>query len=722
MVRKVALLLLLVSSGFAQKKPVTLDALDRLNAGGRGAPGPELWMPGGNSFLVRHDKSLSLYDCANRRSKTVLNLDEIDAAAIESPAEEAPADWINRRAGRGGMDLSADGKELLYTARGDIFLIHLDTGRWDQITKTPAVERDARLSPDGKTIAFRRGPDLYTIDTGGKNETRLTQDGSGTLRNGELDWVYPEELDLNDAFWWSPDSKSIAYFQFDIQTEPLYPHEDLLGRRAIYEPERYPRAGDNNAAVRFGVVSAAGGATRWYDLGDTRDSYLIARAGWMLDSRSLYVLRFNRVQNRDALLSIDVASGARTTIFEESDPYWVNLKGDIRFLNGGRQFLWTSERGPGGYRHIFLYASDGSSVQRLTSGPWEVSSISAVDEAAGRIFYVADEPSHLEQHLYSIGLDGGNKQRLTREAGSHAISMGPGGHYYVDTWSSLTQPRRSFLDSGDGTELGSYGDRDSNPGDEYEILPAEILTFSTPDGVTLYGRLIKPAGYSPGRRYPVIVTVYGGPGVGLPVHNAWPAINIDQVLAQKGYVVWQCENRGGEGRGHDFETAIYHRLGATELADQVAGVRHLITMGIADPQRIGIRGWSYGGFMTVNAMLNAPDVFKAGFAGAPVTSWVNYDSIYTERYMGLPKDNPDGYRDTALPPNARNLAGALMLVHNFEDDNVLFQNSIQLASALQLAGKQFEFMVYPQKTHGVTGPAARQMNQMMIDFFDRSLR
>ena len=239
----------------------------------------------------------------------------------------------------------------------------------------------------------------------------------------------------------------------------------------------------------------------------------------------------------------------------------------------------------------------------------------------------------------------------------------------------------------------------------------------------LYGRLIKPAGFQQGKKYPVIVPVYGGPGVGLPVRNSWQGnLNLDQVLAHKGYVIWQAENRGGMGRGHAFETAVYHKLGEVELADQVAGIKYLISLGFVDPQRIGIHGWSYGGFMTVNAMLNAPDVFQAGFAGAPVTSWLNYDTIYTERYMGLPSQNADGYRDTALPAKAKNLKGRLMLVHNFEDDNVLFQNSLQMTNALQLAGKQFEYMLYPQKSHGVSGPASRQMNQMMIEFFDRSLK
>jgi dipeptidyl-peptidase 4 len=257
---------------------------------------------------------------------------------------------------------------------------------------------------------------------------------------------------------------------------------------------------------------------------------------------------------------------------------------------------------------------------------------------------------------------------------------------------------------------------------EYEVLPAEIVTFPGADGTMLYGRIIRPAGFDAGRKYPVVVNVYGGPDVDLPVRNAWPGINLDQVLAHHGYVVWQAENRGGSGRGHAFETSIYHKLGVNELADQVAGVRYLISLGFVDPARIGIRGASYGGFMTVNALLNAPDVFRAGFAGAPVTNWMNYDSIYTERYMGLPKENLAWYRETALPHHAANLRGKLMLVHNFEDDNVLFQNTLQLTEALEAAGKQFEMMLYPQKTHGITGTNALHENRLMLDFFDRWLR
>jgi dipeptidyl-peptidase-4 len=273
-----------------------------------------------------------------------------------------------------------------------------------------------------------------------------------------------------------------------------------------------------------------------------------------------------------------------------------------------------------------------------------------------------------------------------------------------------------------GQEVAVFREPDRKQADEYDILPTEVVQFRGPDGTMLYGRLIKPAGFQQGRKYPVVVQVYGGPGVGLPVRNSWQGVNLDQVLAHRGYVVWQAENRGGQGRGHAFETAIYHKLGINELADQVAGVQYLIAQGIADPDRIGIRGWSYGGFMTVNALLRAPDVFRAGFAGAPVTNWLNYDTIYTERYMGLPSENTAAYQDTALVPLADRLKGKLLLVHNFEDDNVLFQNSLQLTNALQLADKQFEFMLYPQKSHSVTGAASNQMNRLTVEFFDRALK
>ena len=709
--------------GQAQKKPITLDTLyatARGGRGGRGAGMPAAWAPDGRTFLVRGQGALAVYDPATRKSKDLLATGPLDEAAVKVPREDGAFDWQNRRIRADGLEFSASGKELLYPSGGDLFLLHVDSGKLEQLTRTPVVETDAKISPDGKMVAFRRGQDLYTVEAGSGKETRLTLDGTETLRNGGLDWVYPEELDLGTAFWWSPDSRSIAYLQFDESREPVFPHEDLLGVRALYEPQRYPQAGENNADIRFGVVAATGGATRWLETGDTRTAYLIARAGWVPDSHAVYMVRLNRVQNKLEMVSLDVESGKPSVVFQESDPYWINLAGDVRFLSDGKRFLWTSERD--GFRHIYLYSADGKTVRQLTRGAWEVTAINGVDEKAGRVFYASSEASHMESNLYSVGLDGGDERRLTSEAGTHSISMGPTGAYYLDTYSNPQSPSRVVLHAGSGAELAVYREADGTQANEYDILPAEVVSFKAADGTALNGRILRPAGFQAGKKYPMVVTVYGGPGVALPIRNAWTGADIDQVYAHHGYVVWQAENRGGMGRGHAFETAIYHNLGATELADQVAGVKYAISLGFVDPKRVGIHGWSYGGFMTVNALLNAPDVFACGAAGAPVTNWLNYDTIYTERYMGLPADDADGYKNTALPAKAANLKGRMMLMHNYEDDNVLFQNSLQLIAALEGAGKTFDLALYPQKSHGVSGALARQMNETMLEFFDRWLK
>jgi dipeptidyl-peptidase-4 len=406
-------------------------------------------------------------------------------------------------------------------------------------------------------------------------------------------------------------------------------------------------------------------------------------------------------------------------ILEETDRYWVNLGGEPRFVDEGKQFLWLSERD--GFRHIYLYSTEGKMIRQLTKGTWEATGISGVDEPAGRVFYTSSEPSPLERHLYSIGLDGQDKRQLTSGAGTHTINMSPRANYYLETFSNVSSPPRTTLHASDGAELGVYREADRRAVDGYDILPTEFVSFKDPKGTLFYARLIRPAEFEPGKKYPAIVQVYGGPGA-QGIRNSWSGVDLDQVYAHQGFVVWQMDNRGSTGRGHAFETPIFHNLGAIELTDQIAGVEHLVSMGFVDRARIGVYGWSYGGFMTLNALLNAPEVFRCGIAGAPVTDWRNYDTIYTERYMGLPTDNRDGYKNTALPQRAKNLQGNLMIAHNLEDDNVLFQNTVQMIDALEQAGKQFEFSLYTQKTHAVNGAADRQLDAARLAFFERYLK
>jgi dipeptidyl-peptidase-4 len=712
------------SISFGQRKPITLAALDEVaSLGPQGRGNPVAWSPDGTKFIYRDMRRLAIYDIPSQKSRDLLDTSAMDPSAgnparLEQPAE--PFGWENRRVSESDVQWSGNGKQVLYVGTGDLYLIEVADGSWTQLTKTPDAEEDAKLSPDGTTVAFRRDWDLYSLDLNSHKERRLTAGGSDTLRNGGLDWVYPEELDLGTAYWWSPDSKSIAYLQFDTSHEPLFPHEDLKGRKAVYEPERYPQAGDNNPDVRLGIVSVGGGSTKWLDVGNTRSDYLVARVTWTPDSKSVFVVRPSREQSKLELLSYDVRSGKSKRVLEEKDQYWVNVNGEPIFVKGGAEFLWLSERD--GFRHIYLYnAASGGSPKQLTRGNWEVTSISGVDETAGRVYFLSSESSPLDRQLYSVGLDGEGKRQLTSGAGTHSVAMSPNAKYYLHGFSNVSTPPSITLHAGDGKELGVYRGMDRRVADQYEVLPTELLNYKGPDGTTFYARLIRPAKFDATKKYPAVVLVYGGPGA-QGVRNSWLGADFDQVLAHAGFVVWQVDNRGSVGRGHAFETPVYRNLGPVELADQVAGVKQLLSMGFVDATRIGVRGWSYGGFMTLNAMLNASDTFHAGIAGAPVTDWRNYDTIYTERYMSLPTVNVDGYKSTALPQFANKLKGPLMIMHNLEDDNVLFQNSVQMIDALEKAGKQFELTLYTQKTHGVTGIESRHMNEAMLGFFERQLK
>lgn len=695
----------------AQKKPVTIDAIATARPP---APLVPIWAPDGQRFVYLEEGKILMYDIATRTKRELVALGALNAAALKPrPPESYP--WENRGVREQNIQWFPSGRELLIRAAGDLFRFRLDSGGWVQLTSTTEDERDPKLSPDGRRVSFRREHDLWVLELASGKTTRLTHDGSPTLLNGELDWVYPEELALGTAHWWSPDSTRIAYLQFDVSREPIYPQLDLLPLPPKYEPQRYPKAGEANAEVRLGVVPASGGQTRWMDLGETRDA-LLARVYWVPDSSGLLAQRLNRVQNRQQLLMADAASGAARVILEESDPYWINVRDNFRWLDNGREFLWWSERD--GFGHLYRYSREGKLLAQLTQGEWEVTEVAGVDEKAGLVYYVSTEASPLERHLYRVSLNGGQRERLTSKAGTHSINMGPTAEFFLDTYSDLSTPPSTVLCSQSGSQLAVLRSADARLLTEYEILPTEIVQVKASDGSLLYARLIKPAAFAPGNKYPAVVVVYGGPHA-QAVRNAWSGLSFDQVLAHRGFVVWQLDNRGSAGRGHRWEAAVYRNLGARELEDQKEGLRHLLSLGFVDPARIGLHGWSYGGYMTLYCLLNAPDLFRAGVAGAPVTDWRNYDTIYTERYMGLPTDNPEGYRRSAPVNKAEALKADLLIVHNFEDDNVLLQNTIQMAAALQRAGKRFSMMLYPAKGHSPQN--RRHLYELMLAFFEQTL-
>jgi dipeptidyl-peptidase 4 len=682
----------------AAKKPVTIEAVINNPPGLAGRSGAAItWAPDGSRFVLNDHGTLFLHDARTGNQREMIALGKLEAAAVKaSPA--AVFDWTNRRVGESDIQWFADGKRLLVAASGDLFVVDVSRGSFDALTQTGAIERDPKLSPDNKYVSFRRGPDLYAVEVATRQVTQLTNNGSDTLLNGLLDWVYPEELELATAHWWSPDSQTIAYLQFDIAREPVFPQVSLLSTRGVLEPERYPKAGDPNAEVRLGIVPVKGGATRWMDLGEPRGA-LLARVVWARSGREILAERLNRVQNKLDLLAANVETGVSRNVIHEEDRFWINVKGQPVFLGGeggdDRRFLWTSERT--GFRHLYVYGDDGQLRKQLTSGDWEVDNVLGVDKARQLIYFTSSEDSPLERQMYSIAFDGTGKQKLSANTGTHTVSLSPTCDYYMDDFSSLTAPPRSTIRNTHGPEQRVFREADAANA-EYDILPTEIVRMKTSDGAELYARMVKPPGFRAGVRYPAVVMVYGGPGV-QAIHNSWQGLSWDQVLAHKGFVIWQLDNRGSMGRGHQFESVIYHNMGRHELADQKEGIQYLISQGFVDAKRIGLYGWSYGGYMTLYTVTNAPGLIKAAIAGAPVTSWNNYDSIYTERYMGLPEDDPEAYKAASPQTKAAGLEGTkLLIVHNMEDDNVHFQNTIQMANALENADKQFYMLVYSQTT------------------------
>lgn len=698
----------------AQKKPVTVETVAEQGRV-REAP-PVVWAPDGKSFAFFQGADVMLYDLATKSERPLLSLGPLEKAAAAVP-ESARYDWQNRHVSPERLEWSPDGKRLLLAIRGDLFWFSLSSGAWEQLTSTPEAESDPKLSPDGARVAFRRGHDLYSLEIATRQLSRLTDDGSATLLNGELDWVYPEELDLGTAYWWSPDSKRIAYMQFDVAHEFVYPQVALTGLRAVAEPERYPQAGTPNADVRVGVVAATGGATHWMDTGETR-GFLISRVYWTPDSTRLAIERLNRVQNHLDLLLADAGSGASHAILSENDPYWIN-QNDLFTFVGKDQFLWGSERD--GFRHLYLYNLAGQQRKRLTEGKWEVTDLVGVDESQQKVYFISTEASPLDRELYSVKLNGKGRTRISREPGTHDISLSPSLDYYLDTFSSLTDPQRTDVYSIEGEKSSTFRAPNRALPDEYELQSSEIAEVKAHDGALLYGRLIKPANFRAGEKYPAVVIVYGGPDA-QDVVNAWQGADWAQLLAARGFVVWELDNRGSSGRGHAFEVPLYRRFGKAELADQLEGVRYLVAQGFVDPARVGIYGWSYGGFMTLYSVLNSQDTFRAAIAGAPVTNWRNYDTIYTERYLGLPLENVDGYRASSPVDYASKLKSTLLLVHNIEDDNVLFQNTVQMVQALEQSGRIFEQVIYTEKTHGVTGTVRKQLLATMLDFFEKNLK
>ena len=591
--------------------------------------------------------------------------------------------------------------------KGTFFVWDFAGKRLVPVSARPGYQQFAKFSPDGRMVGFVRDHNIYVTDLATGTETALTTDGGENVINGTSDWVYEEELDLRDAFRWSPDGRRIAFWRLDqTAIRPFY----LVNQDSLYPtlvPVRYPKTGTANSTVTIGVTELATGRTSWVDLGGEQDIY-IAAMDFADSPNELWLTRLNRHQNRLDLLLADATTGAARVIMSDSDSAWVDAN-QPRWIAGGKQFLFVSERE--GYDQVYLFNRDGSLVRRVTPGGWDVFELIGVDEQSKVLYFTGAIDGPLGRPLLRVGLDGQGLARISTEPGTHGVAFDPTFRLYVDTYSRAGVPPVETLRRANGTLVRPLAGNLAlvRKVDALRLRAPEFLKVPTSGGVELNAWIIKPRDFDPSRHYPLLLFVYGGPG-SQTVTDAWGSAQYlwHQMLAQEGYLVASVDNRGTGGRGARFMKMTYLRLGRYESADQIAAARWFAQQPFVSADRIGIWGWSYGGYMTSRTVFLGGGVFKAAIAVAPVTDWRFYDTIYTERYMRTPQENSAGYDESAALTYADSLKGSFLLVHGTGDDNVHFQNSERLVERLEAANKQFDLRIYPNKTHSIAGGNTRE--------------
>jgi dipeptidyl-peptidase 4 len=724
-----------ISSAGAQTaptKPLTIETL--YQPGGLTGRGPETveWSPDGTklTFVQRDEKGekgeLWYVDAATGEKKVLVSAEKL--ASLDPDVNKVKNEREKERRTRYRVAAylwAPDSKHLIFDSQGQLWLYDLGTQTGVQFTSAPDPSGDPKFSPDGAHVAYVRKHNLYVRPVSGKDEKQLTKDTGDDLFNGDIDWVYTEELGVRSNYFWSPDSKEIVFLHMDESKVPIYPITDWLPTHPSVDNEKYPKVGDPNPVVKLGVIDTDKDKVRWISLAMDKDeeSY-IPRFGWVKEG-VMWAALLNRTQDKMELFFIDAKTGKSRLMFTETTPEaWIDFENvEIPFLKSGG-FLWRSWRD--GHTHIYLYSfdkqnpmsADAKLERQLESGDYEVQGIEGVDEAAGTVFFDANKDDPRQRHIFSVQLDGSGLKALTPEEGIHAGNFSGDGKHYAHMFGSERSPSISLCTVG-GSCSPVWQARDEIA--EYGLRSPKYLEFKADDATTLYGQLLLPPDAAASGKIPLIVYLYGGPAAQLVKKGTPDPFN--EILARKGFAVFTVDNHGTPGRDRKFQTAIRHEFGAIELKDQLTALDQLYAQyPQLDKDRTGIWGWSNGGSMTLYAMTHS-DRFRAGVAVAPVTSQVNYDSIYTERYMGLLKDDKAGYEQSDVTRDAANLHGALLLVHGTSDDNVHFQNSIQMVNALINAGKPFRLMIYPNKTHSIAGKDARvHLFNMIVDHFERELK
>jgi dipeptidyl-peptidase-4 len=620
---------------------------------------------------------------------------------------------------------SPDGKQLLVPIAGNLYLIDVSKPDAARMVASGNV-LDPKISPKGRYVSFVRDQNLFVIDLSTGKEKQLTSDGKGTVHNGEAEFVAQEEMAQTTGYYWAPDDSAIAYKRYDEAPVPVVRRFEIFADRTEVVEQRYPAAGDPNVLVQLKIVTLGDAAIRDVALGANQDIYLV-RADWSGDSKALLFQRQSRDQKKLELISVDAATLAQRVLITETSPTWVSIFDDLRFLGNGKGFVWSSERS--GRKHLYLYDMNGKLLHPISQGEWGIDRLLALDEKTGRVFVQSNRDAVVDSQTYALKLDGSTADkpaRVTQGDGWHDSAFARNGEVFVDTYSNPDTPPQVSIRRPDGAMISWLEHNELNATHPYgkyldAHLKTEYGTLKAKDGQTLYYSMIKPSGFSASKKYPVYLSTYGGPH-SQHVSRKWGNF-FDQYMAQQGFVVWRLDNRGSFRRERAFTDANYKQLGRVEVEDQLTGIEWLGQQSFVDAKRIGVFGWSYGGFMTLRLLAEASDKIAMGVSVAPVTDWSLYDTHYTEQFMGMPKENAAGYEYSGVYSHLDGLKSPLLLMHGMADDNVLFTNTTRMIDALVKRNVHFELMTYPGGKHGIAGRAPQRHVYGNIEaFFKKNLK
>ena len=680
----------------------------------------------GRQYTTIEKGSVVVYDYKSGDSITTL----VKAVEIIPEGAESPIKLSS-------FSMSKDESKFLIPTETELIYRHSSESKfyiWDTQSKklinlSAEKQRLASFSPDGNKVAFVRDNNIFVKNLENGDEKQITNDGKfNAIINGTCDWVYEEEFGFTKAFFWSPDGNKIAYYRFDesqVKEYTISNYGELYPELYTY---KYPKAGEDNSVVEIFVYDLEKGESVKMDIGEETDQY-IPRIKWTQDPNVLSIQRLNRLQNHLDILLLDASSGASQIMYNEDNKYYIDITDDLTFLPANEQFLITSEKD--GYNHIYLYYIDGTLIKQLTTGSWEVTKVYGYDAKNKLVYYQSAEDSPLNRDIYSLNLKG-KRTNISTNIGTNKAAFSSNYKYFINTWSDANTPPVITVNQASGKQVRMLEDNHKllektqkyNLSEQF-FFKIESPEFTMPDGkqVDLNAWAIYPPDFDTTKQYPVLITIYGGPG-SQEVKNSFGYFNYYwyQMLAQNGFIVISVDNRGTGARGEEFRKMTYLELGKYETIDYIETAKYLGNLDYVDKSRIGIFGWSYGGFMAANALFQGADYFSAAIAVAPVSNWRYYDNIYTERFMRTPQENPDGYDNNSPINHVDKMKGDFLLIHGSADDNVHFQNTMDLITALVKANKQFDLMAYPNKNHGIYGGNTRyHLYKKMTDFLYESM-